>query len=66
MEAQCDGVAVEVESTVGAGDSFSAAFVHKFNKGERLETCLKYASRVAGFVVSKSDAVPDYDINDFN
>lgn len=65
-EAQCDGVAVEVESTVGAGDSFSAAFVHKFNKGESLEACLKYASRVAGFVVSNTDAVPDYDINDFN
>lgn len=64
-EAKCDSVEVEVLSTVGAGDSFSAAFIHKLNKGESLEACLKYASRVAGFVVSSADAVPDYDINDF-
>ena len=64
-EEQCDSEKVNVASTVGAGDSFSAAFVHKFNKGNTLEECLKYASRVAGFVVSNPEAVPDYNIIDF-
>lgn len=50
----------EVVSTVGAGDSFSAAFLSKYFVGVGLEESLKFASRVAAFVVSNYDAVPDY------
>ena len=51
----------EVKSTVGAGDSFSAAFLHKYMDKNDISVCLEYASRVAGFVVSQYDAVPDYE-----
>ena len=50
----------KVASTVGAGDSFSAAFLHKYLGGSPIETCLDYASRLAALVVSHYEAVPDY------
>lgn len=65
-EYSCDSVKVEVKSTVGAGDSFSAAFLHKYLKGNDIQSCLDLASRVAGFVVSRYEAIPDYKIEDFN
>ena len=56
----CGGVSVDVVSTVGAGDSFSAAFLSKFMGGCSLPDCLEHGVKVAGFVVSRFDAVPDY------
>ncbi len=53
-------VKVKVVSTVGAGDSFSAAFLHKYSIGEKIEDCLLFASKISGFVVSQFDAIPDY------
>ena len=53
-------VKTQVVSTVGAGDSFSAAFLSKYLKGENIEICLEFASCVAGFVVSHYEAVPEY------
>ncbi len=57
----CVSRPVEVVSTVGAGDSFSAAFLHMYSKRESLPRCASYASAVAGFVVSRQEAVPPYD-----
>ncbi len=57
----CPSRSVEVVSTVGAGDSFSAAFLHMYSKREPLLSCVSYASAVAGFVVSRQEAVPPYD-----
>ena len=56
--------AVEVKSTVGAGDSFSAAFLAGYLGGCPMERCLDHAVKVAGFVVSEFDAVPDYSVED--
>lgn len=56
----CMSEKVEVKSTVGAGDSFSAAFLHKYLKKKDIPACLEHATKVAGFVVSQYDAVPDY------
>ncbi|MBR2860246.1 MAG: hypothetical protein IKB86_00170 [Clostridia bacterium] len=52
---------VKVASTVGAGDSFSATFLNKFLSGNSIEDCLKSATKVSAFVVSKTDAVPEYE-----
>lgn len=60
----CGGVSVDVVSTVGAGDSFSAAFLSKFMGGCSLPDCLEHGVKVAGFVVSQADAVPDYRLED--
>lgn len=48
-------------STVGAGDSFSAGFLHKFMCGKDIANCLAYATKLADFVVSRYEAVPEYD-----
>lgn len=57
-------VKTEVVSTVGAGDSFSAAFLYKYISGLDIERCLKFASLVSAFVVSKTEAVPEYNPKD--
>ncbi len=55
----------DVVSTVGAGDSFSAAFLSKYLEGVSIFECLKFASRIAAFVVSNYAAIPDYKVSDF-
>ena len=65
-ESFCECAKVEVKSTVGAGDSFSAAFLHKYLSGVDLALCTEYASAVAGFVVSNFDAVPEYIPSELN
>jgi len=62
-EYSCGCDKVEVVSTVGAGDSFSAGFLHKYMQKCGIDDCLKFATKIAGFVVSHYDAVPDYDQN---
>jgi len=59
--ASCAAEKVQVVSTVGAGDSFSAAFLYRVLQGDSLTDSLKMAAKVAGFVVSQYDAVPEYD-----
>lgn len=54
-----------VASTVGAGDSFSAAFLHKYLYGDDIQTCLNFASKISGFVVSKTEAIPNYNVENF-
>jgi sugar/nucleoside kinase (ribokinase family) len=64
-EFSCDSVKTDVVSTVGAGDSFSAAFLYQLFQKKDIQFSLKYASKIAGYVVSEFDAVPDYNLNDF-
>lgn len=62
---RCKSQKVEVVSTVGAGDSFSAAFLHQYGCKKDIQFCLEYAAKIAGFVVQNPDAIPDYNMNDF-
>ncbi len=55
----CESQKVEVVSTVGAGDSFGAAFLFKYFSGSDIKSCMEYASKISGFVVSNKGAVPD-------
>ena len=64
-EYQCPSQKVTVASTVGAGDSFSAAFLSRFFQGRPIPFCLEYATKIAGFVVSRYEAVPAYNVADF-
>lgn len=57
----CPGERVEALSTVGAGDSFAAAFLARYAGGDSLGACLAAGVRVSAFVVSRQEAVPDYD-----
>ena len=52
---------VKIADTVGAGDSFTAAFVHAYLRGDSLADCHAVANRISAFVCSRSGAMPDYD-----
>lgn len=54
---------VEIADTVGAGDAFTAAFIHAYLKGDSLKECHTLANEVSAFVCSRSGAMPDYDRN---
>lgn len=59
-DAFCPAKKVKVVSTVGAGDSFGAAFVSEILAEKSLSECLQTASAVAAYVVSQTAAVPEY------
>ena len=58
-------VKTETVSTVGAGDSFAAAFLTRYLTARDMVSALAFASKVAAFVVSKKEAVPLYSLSDF-
>lgn len=47
-------------SAVGAGDSFSAGFLHHYLHGADIDTALEKAATLAAFVVSHEEAIPAY------
>lgn len=47
-----------VVSTVGAGDSFAAAFLVSYLEGESVEVCMRRAAERSGYVVAHTEAVP--------
>lgn len=49
---------VSVVSTVGAGDSFSAAFVSEYMSGGNVEFALDKAVKLSAYVVAHAEAVP--------
>ena len=53
-----DAVPAKVISTVGAGDSFSAAFLVKYFNGEDFSDCLRFASEISAHVCENADAIP--------
>lgn len=63
-EYSCPTDGSKAVSTVGAGDSFGATFLSQYFSGKDIPECLRIASRVSGFVVSREGAVPKYNIND--
>lgn len=52
---------VDVVSTVGAGDSFSACFLTSLLSGLPITDCLDNAVKLSSYVVSRLGAVPDYE-----
>jgi sugar/nucleoside kinase (ribokinase family) len=51
------GFAVEVHSTVGAGDAFDAGFLHAVAGGASMRGALRLANSVAALVVSSRDGI---------
>ena len=55
----------KVVSTVGAGDSFGAVWLSLHLAGLSDKEAAKISSRISGYIVSVTEAVPDYDIHNF-
>jgi len=56
---ECPAKKVDVVSTVGAGDSFGAAFLVEYFKTNNISESLIKATDVSAYVVSHLDAIPD-------
>lgn len=59
---QTPGYHVTVADTVGAGDAFSAAFVHGLSQGWDADHIAHCANAVGALVASRSGAIPDWTI----
>ncbi len=48
-------------NTVGAGDTFDAAFLKALREGHNLADCVSFANKIAGYMISKEEhlAIPD-------
>lgn len=60
--AEVAGFPVPVADTVGAGDAFSAAFVHGLASGWRPAEIGECANRVGALVASRRGAIPDWSV----
>lgn len=50
----------DVVDTTGAGDAFNGALVVALCRGDSLQDAIRYANRVAGYVVTQMGAQPDW------
>ncbi len=64
-EYRTPAVKTETVSTVGAGDSFAAAFLSRYFLTKDISCSLSFAAKIAAFVVSRKEAVPPYTFQDF-
>jgi sugar/nucleoside kinase (ribokinase family) len=63
---QSPGVKVpDVVDAVGAGDSFDAGFLHKYLRGETLETCLQFGNRTGALSVTRAGGVQAFRERDY-
>ncbi|WDF45875.1 carbohydrate kinase [Chryseobacterium sp. KACC 21268] len=58
-------VSIEVNDTVGSGDSFLAGFLSKRIQGKTPDEIMKQAVALGAFITSKSGACPDYTYEEF-
>ena len=59
---QTPGYHITVADTVGAGDAFSAAFVHGLSQGWNAEHIAECANAVGALVASRAGAIPNWTI----
>ena len=56
----CEGVTIEVQDTIGSGDSFLAAYLSKYLQGELPENCLQFASATGAYVATQKGGTPEF------
>lgn len=54
------GVEVELITTVGAGDAFSAGFLHRLMVGSDIQNALEKGNLLGAYVASHAGAIPEY------
>lgn len=54
------GITIQVQDTIGSGDSFLAAFLSNFLQGELPEKCLQFASATGTYVATKKGGTPEF------
>ncbi|MEQ7800952.1 PfkB family carbohydrate kinase [Pedobacter sp. ASV1-7] len=61
---EVDAIKIEVNDTVGSGDSFLAAFIANKMQGHSLVYCMKEAVALSAFIATFHGACPSYDKGD--
>jgi fructokinase len=61
---QVPGFHVDIVDTVGAGDAFSAGFVHGLSQGWDMQQTGRFANAVGALVASHPGAIPDWSIEE--
>lgn len=56
------GFRIKVQDTIGSGDSFLAAFLSRFLKGESTPDCLAFAGAVGALVATKQGGTPKIEL----
>ena len=54
------GIEIQVQDTIGSGDSFLAAYLSKYLLGELPEKCLQFASATGAYVATQSGGTPEF------
>lgn len=55
------GIEIQTSDTVGAGDAFSAGFLHSIIHGKDMDEALALGNRLGAYVASQTGAIPAYD-----
>ena len=55
------GIKIIIKDTVGAGDAFSAGFLHKYFETGNLGESAKFANELGAYVASRAGAIPEDD-----
>ena len=58
------GYPVVVHDTVGAGDAFSAAFLHGYHRGWAIERAARFANGLGSIVASRAGATPQWSVQE--
>lgn len=61
---QFAGYRVSVADTVGAGDAFTAAYLHGFMAGWPIERCACFANALGALITSRAGATPHWTIDE--
>lgn len=55
---------ITVCDTVGAGDAFSAAFLHAYRSGQSAAESARYANGLGALIASRAGATPDWSVSE--
>jgi fructokinase len=58
------GFATDVVDTVGAGDAFSAAFLHGLSRNWPIDQTARFANALGSIVAGRATAIPDWTLDD--
>lgn len=64
--AHVPGIPVQTIDTVGAGDAFSAAFLHSYEQGLPIAEAAQFANAAGALVASRSGATPPWTVEELN
>lgn len=54
------GITIQVQDTIGSGDSFLAAFLSKYLQKELPEKCLQFAAATGAYVATQKGGTPEF------